>query len=337
MKRRLTDGVHLDVRGVNRSLFTGLRGLSKLRRTDTTVQSERCLALTVDMVVRLIRGEQLLALTHAVGVEPIILLAWRDTFLEAGRDRLAKLLDKDSKRPAAGRAQPRLPPRRRPSRAILLLGITSTVLAVLLVITVWSSRNLDDGWTTVHDGYGKVGIETAEDGQQVHFLSPIVAVAPEDTHAALEVKDRPLGDLQLDLRVRTVNQLRQGSPPNPWEAAWTVWHYTDDRHFYYLLLKPNGWELGKRDPAYPGGQRFLASDNVPIYHLNTWYQVRIVQVATTMKVWVNDLLLASFTDQERPYTSGRVGLYTEDAYAQFADVKARSAKPEHLLRPMKTS
>jgi hypothetical protein len=310
---------------------------SRPGRTDATGQSECCLAVTVDAIVRLIRGEQLLVLAREVGVEPTTLLAWRDAFLEAGRDRLAKLLDKDSEQPAVDRTRPVLPPGRRPSRATVLLGITSTVLVVLLVITIWSSRDLDDGWTTIHDGYGKVGVETVEDGQQVHFLSPTVAMAPEDTHAALKVKNRPLGDLQLDLRVRTVDQLRQGSPPNPWEAAWTVWHYTDDQHFYYLLLKPNGWELGKRDPAYPGGQRFLASDNVPVYYFNTWYRVRIVQVGTTIKAWVNDLPLASFTDQERPYTSGRVGLYTEDAYAQFANVNVRSAKPEHLEQPMKTS
>jgi hypothetical protein len=64
-----------------------------------------------------------------------------------------------------------------------------------------------------------------------------------------------------DLRVRTVQQLRAGTPPNPWETAWIVWHATDDRHLSYLMLEPNGWELGQaRARLAGGGQRFLASD-----------------------------------------------------------------------------
>ena len=30
-----------------------------------------------------------------------------------------------------------------------------------------------------------------------------------------------------------------------------LWRFLDDNHFYYLVLKPNGWEIGKADPAYP--------------------------------------------------------------------------------------
>ena len=38
-------------------------------------------------------------------------------------------------------------------------------------------------------------------------------------------------------RVRTVRQLREGSPANPWEVAWVVWNYVDPNHFYYLAIK----------------------------------------------------------------------------------------------------
>jgi Domain of Unknown Function (DUF1080) len=98
-------------------------------------------------------------------------------------------------------------------------------------------------------------------------------------------------------------------------------------------LKPNGWEIGKRDPAYRGDQRFLVSDKLPIYYFNTWYDIRVVQVGSTMAVWVNGQPLARFTDDQSPYTEGHVGLYAEDAYAQFADVQVEPANSAALTDP----
>jgi len=46
-------------------------------------------------------------------------------------------------------------------------------------------------------------------------------------------------------------------------VAWVVFRYIDDDHFYHLALKPSGWELGKTDPSYPGGQRFLTTGTLP--------------------------------------------------------------------------
>ena len=64
------------------------------------------------------------------------------------------------------------------------------------------------------------------------------------------------------------------SKPNPWEVGWLLWCFSPDPthpydpsptsnsnfRFYALTLKPNGWEVSKQDPAYPGGQRFLKSN-----------------------------------------------------------------------------
>ena len=41
---------------------------------------------------------------------------------------------------------------------------------------------------------------------------------------------------------------------------------------------------------------------------------------------VNGVLLTRFTDSERTYTSGRVGLYTEDAESYFDDVSLTTAR-----------
>jgi hypothetical protein len=57
--------------------------------------------------------------------------------------------------------------------------------------------------------------------------------------------------------------------------------------------------------------------------VTTWYDVRVVQVGTTMAVSVDGVPLARFTDEQSPYTQGRVGLYTEDAYVQFGDVRVQ--------------
>lgn len=65
------------------------------------------------------------------------------------------------------------------------------------------------------------------------------------------------------------------SEPNPWEVGWLLWCFSPDPthpydpsptsnsnfRFYAVVLKPNGWEVSKQDPAYPGGQRFLKSNN----------------------------------------------------------------------------
>jgi Ca2+-binding RTX toxin-like protein len=120
--------------------------------------------------------------------------------------------------------------------------------------------------------------------------------------------------------VLTDQQLRTGGPANPWETAWMVWDYTDNDHFYYFALKTNGWELGKRDPSYPGGQRFLATGSDVSFALKTWYGFSLTQAGSTMTISVDGRQIVNFTDQERPYSGGRVGIYTEDARVYLDNV-----------------
>jgi hypothetical protein len=171
-------------------------------------------------------------------------------------------------------------------------------------------------WRCVFDGFGQVGIAT--DGSNVLLARPQTSTAKNETHSALAASVASFADLDFTMRTRTVAQLR--STPNPWEVAWVLWHYTDNTHFYYWLLKPNGWELGKEDPAYPGAQRFLATGSNPVFAVGAWHTVRIRQVGATISVWGDGVLLATFTDAERPYGAGAVGLYSEDAWAHFDDV-----------------
>lgn len=184
----------------------------------------------------------------------------------------------------------------------------------------WLDGERHGQWQAVYDGYGRTHV-TREGGSALS-LSPNSARGPEVTHGGLVTTAKEFGDLDLTARLRTVRQLRAGTP-NPWEVAWILWHYTDDGHFYSLVLKPTGWELGKEDPAYPGSQRYLATGVSPTFPIGVEHTVRVRQVRDTVTVWANGELLTTHTDKERPYLGGRIGLYTEDAQVTFDSVVVR--------------
>jgi hypothetical protein len=174
-------------------------------------------------------------------------------------------------------------------------------------------------WRVVFSGFGCTASVFLQ-GNVVLMQRPAAATWPGETHAALAVGPSVNGDFTMQVMAMTSRQLRTGSAPAPWEVAWVVWNYTDNARFYYFIPKPNGWELGKADPAYPGGQRFLATGSTPAYPIGTWHQVSVAQSGRTLQVAVNGTAVTSFIDRERPYTSGRVGLYTEDAEVYFDNV-----------------
>ncbi|TYC08969.1 DUF1080 domain-containing protein [Actinomadura syzygii] len=177
----------------------------------------------------------------------------------------------------------------------------------------WRDGTDHGPWRSVFDGHGVNGARG-----DVVSLRPMGAADPAETHAGLVVSRARYGEMEFKLRARTVAQLRERKP-NPWEAAWVVWGYSDASHFYYFILKPTGWELGKRDPAYPGGQRFLSTGR-RAFTLDRWYRVAVAQRGAGMTVRVDDRDVTAFTDAERPYTGGSVGLYTEDAEVEFRDI-----------------
>ena len=111
-------------------------------------------------------------------------------------------------------------------------------------------------WWSLHDGFGVTSVvKTAPRGRAMR-LSTAAALTPSTTYSALVRTTRTWGDLDFTIRLRTLAQRRRGQP-NPWEVGWLLWRYTDNDHFYSFIVKPNGFELGKQDPAYPGRQRFL--------------------------------------------------------------------------------
>jgi len=152
------------------------------------------------------------------------------------------------------------------------------------------------------------------------LLEPMASTSPGETHAALIVSQTEYADVSFGADFTTISQLRTGSTPNPWECAWAVFNYTDNTHFYYVAFKPNGWELGKADPAYPGAQRFLATGEDMTFAVGSKHSFQITQTGATITVTVDGKVLTTFTDLESPYLSGKVGFYTEDAKVAFDTV-----------------
>jgi len=182
-------------------------------------------------------------------------------------------------------------------------------------------------WLAAYSGYGCVNTGTDAGGSYIEE-APQASAAPAETHASMVLGPAFSGPLSFTASFKTLAQLRTGSSPNPWEVAWVAWNYRDDTHFYYLALKPNGWELGKEDPAYPGAQRFLASGDNVVFPIGVWYGVRIQQDASNViRVYVDGRLLTTFTDLERPYTSGRIAFYNEDARVRLRQVAVNLNAP----------
>jgi hypothetical protein len=180
----------------------------------------------------------------------------------------------------------------------------------------WRDGEVHGQWQARFDGWGTTRV--TESGTLSQRPRPAARV--DRTDASLVTTTRDFGDLDATALVRTTRQLRDPAP-NPWETAWLIWHYTDNQHFYYLVLKPNGWELGKEDPAYPGAQRFLATGASPRFPVGAWHTARVQQTGDRITVWGNGQLLTTIRDEQRPYRHGRLGLYNEDAAVEFRDVR----------------
>lgn len=174
-------------------------------------------------------------------------------------------------------------------------------------------------WQVRYHGHGCVGLQSVN-GLTTLYMAPTSALNGAVTHAPLAVGPEHGDRVTLRANFETIEHTRLFGAPNPWEVAWLVWHFQDDEHFYYFIPKPNGWELGKRDPAYPGGQRFLATGTERLFPIGQVYEVTVQQRGTLMTVFVDGEQVVQFRDGERPYRSGRVALYSEDAAIRVHDV-----------------
>jgi 1,2-diacylglycerol 3-beta-glucosyltransferase len=210
-------------------------------------------------------------------------------------------------------------------RRRVLLGTAAilawaTAAAVVTVGGLGGHGRTPSPWRVVFTGHGQVTTH----GHAI-VLTPERTTSPRVTHAALVVSARNYGDFGATLTVRTLRQLRQGAAgaPHAWEAGWVLWHYTSNRGFYALTLEQHGWVLSKQDPAYRGDERFLASGRTPGFPVGRAYQVQITQTGATITIRADGHLLTRFTDTQRPYLTGSLGLYCEDSHARFEAIHIR--------------
>lgn len=174
-------------------------------------------------------------------------------------------------------------------------------------------------WNVLFTGYGKAKIVPNGGAGNALELAPIAHTGPTDT-SSIMVVGSPVGDtFTYSGKISTQEQLRTGATPNAWETAWVVWNHTDNDHYYYFVARANGWELGKRDPKYTNGQRFMATGSES-WPLASTKDFKISKKNNTIQVDINGQTIATVVDNENPYNSGRVGIYSEDARVLADDI-----------------
>jgi ferric-dicitrate binding protein FerR (iron transport regulator) len=203
-----------------------------------------------------------------------------------------------------------------------VLGAVAVLLACLLVAGLllarggtWAEGEVHGRWTVLSTGGGEV----SGDDDEV-LLEPQVPAAPEDTRTGMVVTTEEHRDPDLEVTLRTEEQLRENAP-DPWEVGWVLWNVQDRDRFYAVVLKPNGWEILKQDPDYPGQQRFLDDGTDRQFPTGRDYRVRVEHDWPRMTVSVDGQELATVVDEESPYRGGAVGLYSQDARARFSDLE----------------
>ena len=182
----------------------------------------------------------------------------------------------------------------------------------------WLDATAFGAWYSLHDGFGRTQVERAGNGRVLTLRTRVPATTAE-TFSSLVRTRRAFRDVDFSLTVRTTAQLRQPEA-NPWEVGWVLWRYTDNRHFYSFIVKPNGWELAKQDGAYNGSQRFLALSYESSYPVGKAYRIRVQHVGPTVTVWVDGTRIVHYTDHERPYPTGSIALYAEDSAVRYSPV-----------------
>lgn len=201
-----------------------------------------------------------------------------------------------------------------------LAGAVALITAVVWSVGVssneaqeWSQGETHGDWTVRYTGYGQV----TTDGEHI-TLEPKAAEDHAITHGGLVHTVGQCRDADFSMTINTESQVRQGNP-NTWEVGWVLWNFQSDTHFYAVALKPNGWEISKQDPDYPGNQRFLASGDSPKFPIGRDYRVSVTQQDGEMTVSADGEELAVVVDEETPYREGAIGLYTEDARVHFSE------------------
>ncbi len=183
-------------------------------------------------------------------------------------------------------------------------------------------------WKNVYSGYGATYVE-AGGNKYSFYLKPKAVTSASQTLAALVKAPFTFCNYVVEFDMNTINQLRQGSPPKTWEAGWFIFRYTDTFHYYWVLIRSDGFELGKKDcntcsdPV--DGQKYLVTKSSPTLKLNTWQHWKISAIGNHFKVWVDNKLIVDFVDKgmSSQLAGGNIAMYSEDAHVKYDNFKLR--------------
>jgi hypothetical protein len=158
------------------------------------------------------------------------------------------------------------------------------------------------------------------------------------THAGLVLTTpHDYKNFHLSLDLKTREQLRTLSPPNTWETAWIMFDYLDDWHHYYLIPKPNGIELGKKDnDIHLEKQIDLISFDDPKSSIGSWQHIDLFVEENHIVAFVNSSKVLDYVDTSMNNNKfgrgGAIGLYCEDAEVLFDNVQiSRIPEPEFRI------
>jgi hypothetical protein len=197
-------------------------------------------------------------------------------------------------------------------------------------------------WRAIYTGHGSMGVAktttstTLGTTNNYFFEQPRPSIYFSDTSASLVTTTKAYSDFQMTLQMKTVKQLRQNSAPNPWETGWIFWHYTDDFHYYALVLKTNGFQIEKKDNNNrdDSAEIYVKDLSYPKVKIGQWQTITIQHENSSsgtphIQVWVDGVKAADFIDNKSQpnspvMSSGSIGLYNEDSRVNFDNVNINS-------------
>lgn len=190
---------------------------------------------------------------------------------------------------------------------------------------IMTKLKLNNKFQVVYDGYGDV-IFT---GDMLRYY-PMTSTQPDETHACLillkETINKNYKNFNLKFRGKTHHQLRQNTPPNPWETMWVLFNYQglgdEIESGNYFVHKTNGVELGsfiEMEQTY-----YVTSEKSPCSIFQT-YEYEIIKAGPIYTVKINGKTVIKFptaTSKKQPLDQiGSIGFYCEDADIYISGIK----------------
>jgi hypothetical protein len=193
-------------------------------------------------------------------------------------------------------------------------------------------------WYVQWSGFGCVGVVTDTSGVTWLNEQPEAATNGTVGHSALTVGPSPgaVSSYTFQVSIKTLQQINKTK--KDWQVGWALWSFTDQNHFYNVILKPDGWELDKEYLSSTGTQKqcYLATDSDYKFPIGVRYDLSITDTivgnntkAITVKVSgptiPTPISLVTYTDSGAcgvaPYMTGAIALYDESASVEFTNVE----------------